>query len=192
MVDLLILVILSWSIWFGWRRGALRTLVDAVALLTPMFLVTLFIPFLKDVLIDRGWSLAVAKFMAGHLVKTSPQSAGFLNVAEATPVAQGIGLGAPLWVERLYELVILGLMSGALFVGLQMVLQVYETLWRESRFDWQARALGGVAGLGIGATVSAYVISVLGLLCWIQGLEWLDQEMIGALSVRSLYRVIFW
>ncbi|MGZ4164895.1 MAG: hypothetical protein ACXVPK_12745, partial [Tumebacillaceae bacterium] len=66
-----------------------------MALLVPIFILTLSIPFLKGVLLDKGWNVALAKWMAGHLVKTSPQSSGFLNLSAATPVVQGLGIGAP-------------------------------------------------------------------------------------------------
>ena len=192
MVDLLIVVVLSWCIWFGWQRGFLRTCIDGIALIVPMFIVTLSIPYLKSVLVDKGWDLALAKWMAGHLVKTSPQSSGFLNVASATPVVQGLGPGAPAVVERFYELALLGLMSGAVFVGLQMILRVYETLWRDAHNAWQSRTAGGVLGVGIGLTIGTYLVSVLGLVCWIRGMGWLDEALMDSFFMHGLYRLIFW
>jgi hypothetical protein len=193
MVDLLVLVVLSWCVWFGWQRGFLRTCMDAMALLVPIFILTLSIPFLKGVLLDKGWNVALAKWMAGHLVKTSPQSSGFLNRSAATPVVQGLGLGAPQVVERLYDLIMLGLMVGAVFVGLQMILRVYETLWREAYHQgWQSRVTGGVMGLGIGLTISTYVVSVLGLVCWLQGMEWLDEGLVRSGFVHGVYVVLGW
>ncbi|KEO81207.1 hypothetical protein EL26_21975 [Tumebacillus flagellatus] len=165
---------------------------DAMALLLPMFLLTISIPFLKGVLVDKSWSFALAKWMAGHLVHTSPQSSGFLNVTKATPVVQGLGPDVSVIVERLYDLLLLGLMSTALFVGLQMILRVYETLWRQARGVWQSRLAGSAVGLCIGATVSTYMVSVLGLVCWLNGMQWLDGELVHSMFVRGLYRLIFW
>lgn len=193
MVDLLILMVLSWCVWLGWQRGFLRTCVDAMALIVPMFLVTLSTPFLKSVLVDRGWNLALAKWMAGHLVKTSPQSSGYLDLSSATPVVQGMGPGAPEVVERFYELALLGLMSGAVCMGLQMIVRVYETLWRERQHGmWQNRTAGAALGMGIGMTVSTYVVSVLGLVCWIRGMEWLDGELMNSVFMHALYRLVLW
>jgi Colicin V production protein len=193
MVDLLILMVLSWCVWLGWQRGFLRTCVDAMALIVPMFLVTLSTPFLKGVLVDRGWNLALAKWMAGHLVNTSPQSSGYLDLSSATPVVQGLGPGAPEVVERFYELALLGLMSGAVCMGLQMIVRVYETLWRDRQHDmWQTRMAGAALGMGVGLTVSTYLVSVLGLVCWIRGMEWLDSELMNSVFMHALYRMILW
>lgn len=192
MVDLMLLVVLSWCVWFGWQRGFLRTCMDAVALLVPMFLVTFSIPFLKGVLVDRGWDVALAKWMAGHLVKTSPESSGFLYLSKATPVGEGFGVHSPLVVERLYDLVLLGLMVGAVFVGLQMILRVYETLWLEARGMWRSQPFGAVMGLGIGLTLNTYLVSVLGLVCWWKGMAWLDGSLMESMFVRGLYGLIFW
>ncbi|MBL0385037.1 hypothetical protein JJB07_00125 [Tumebacillus sp. ITR2] len=192
MVDLCIAVVLSWCVWFGWQRGFWRTCMDAIALLVPMFLLTFSIPFLKGVLVDKSWSFALAKWMAGHLVHTSPQSSGFLNVTQATPVVQGLGPDVSVIVERLYDLLLLGLMGGTVFVGLQMILRVYETLWRNAQGMWKSRFVGSAVGLGIGATISTYLVSVLGLVCWLDGMQWLDGELMHSMFVRSLYRLIFW
>ncbi|PWK16594.1 hypothetical protein [Tumebacillus permanentifrigoris] len=192
MVDLCIAVVLSWCVWFGYRRGFWRTCMDAIALLAPMFLLTFSIPFLKGALVDKSWSFALTKWMAGHLVHTSPQSSGFLNVTKATPVGQGLGPDVIAVVERLYDLLLLGLMGGTIFVGLQMILRVYETLWRDERGLWRSKIAGGFVGLGIGTTISTYLVSVLGLVCWLQGLQWIDGELMHSMFVRSLYRLIVW
>jgi len=192
MIDLLLLVVLAWCAWLGWQRGWLRTLVDAVALLLPLFVVSQSVPFLKKVLVDQGWSAAFSKWMAGHLANTSPQSAGFLNQVKATPVVQGLGFNTSPIMERLYELVLIGLTCGAVFVGLQMILRVYETLWRDAHSAWQSRAAGGVLGLGVGLTVATYLLSVLGMVCWIQGMDWLDGELMHSVLMHALYRGIFW
>jgi len=192
MVDMLILVVLGWCSWFGWKRGFLRTCIDAAALILPLFVITLSVPLLKGVLLEQGWSHAFSKWMAGHLVKTSPQSSGFLNEAAARPVVQGLGSTLSPVVERLYDLLLIGLSAGGVYIGLQMILRVYETLWRDAHGVWQSRMTGGVLGLGIGMTVSGYLLSVLGLLCWIRGFEWLDQELMHSLFMHSLYRLIFW
>jgi hypothetical protein len=165
---------------------------DAIALLAPMFLLTFSIPFLKGVLLDKSWSFALAKWMAGHLVHTSPQSSGFLNVTKATPVVQGLGADVTAVVERLYDLLLLGFMGGTVFVGLQMILRVYETLWRDGRGFWRSKFAGGCVGLGIGATISTYLVSVLGLVCWLDGMQWMDGELMHSMFVRGLYRLIFW
>jgi hypothetical protein len=192
MVDLLMLVVLSWCMWLGWQRGFVRTCMDAVALVAPMFLLTLSIPFLKGVLIDRGWSMALAKWMAGHLVKTSPESSGFVYLSKATPVGEGFGVNSSLVVERFYDLLLLGLMGGAVFMGLQMILRVYETLWLEARGMWHSKPFGAMMGLGIGLTLNTYLVSVLGLICWLQGMEWLDSSLMDSMFVRGMYRAIFW
>ncbi|HEU4962876.1 MAG TPA: hypothetical protein VFV52_03315 [Bacilli bacterium] len=192
MVDLLMLVVLSWCVWFGWQRGFIRTCLDAVALIVPMFLVTLSIPFLKGVLVDRGWDTALEKWMAAHLVKTSPESSGFLYLTKATPVGEGFGVNSSLVVERFYDLVLLGLMGGAVFIGLKMILKVYETLWLEARGVWKSRGMGMMMGLGIGLTINTYLVSVFGLICWLQGLAWIDSSLMDSLFVRGLYRAIFW
>ena len=164
-----------------------------MALIVPMFLVTLSIPFLKGVLVERGWNLALAKWMAGHLVKTSPQSSGYLDLSSATPVVQGLGPGAPEVVGRFYELALLGLMSGAVFLGLQMIVRVYETLWQERQHAmWQTRMAGATIGFGVGMTLSTYLMSVLGLVCWIRGMEWLDGELMDSVFMHALYKMILW
>jgi hypothetical protein len=193
MVDLLIAVILSWCAWLGWQRGFLRTCIDAVSLMVPIFLLTISIPFLKHVLIDRGWDVALSKWMAGHLIHTSPLSSGFLPLETAQPVGRGLGPDLAMTVvERFYDLFLLGLMGGALFVGLQMILRVYETLWRDAHGFWRSRAIGGIMGFGMGLTLSSYLVSCLGLICWIQGMEWLDQGLINSLFVYVMYRVFPW
>lgn len=192
MVDLCIAVVLSWCVWFGWQRGFWRSCLDAIALIAPMFLLTFSIPFLKGVLIDKSWSFALAKWMAGHLVHTSPQSSGFLNITKATPVIQGLGPDVSAIVERLYDLLLLGLMGGTVFIGLQMILRVYETLWQNPQGLWQSKFAGGCVGLGIGATISTYMVSVLGLVCWLNGMQGLDNELMHSMIVRGLYRFIFW
>jgi hypothetical protein len=163
---------------------------DALSLLLPIFILTISIPFLKDVLFDQGWDTGLAKWMAGHLVHTSPESNGFMNLVQATPVGQGMGLEASAVAQRFYDLFLLGMMVAAVFVGLQMILRVYETIWRDAHGVWQSKPIGGVLGLGIGVTISTYVVSVLGLSCWIRGMEWLDGELIDSLFVQLVYRVI--
>lgn len=192
MVDLFILVILSWCVWLGWQRGFLRTCLDAMAMMVPIFLLTVSIPFLKNVLIDRGWDTALSKWMAGHLVNTSPLSSGFLSLETAKPVVQGLGPDAGVLVEKFYDLFLLGLMGGATFLGLQMIIRVYETLWRDAHGFWQSRPVGGLLGLGIGLTLSSYLVSFLGLICWIRGMEWLDQGLMDSLIVHVMYRVFTW
>jgi len=172
------------------QRGFLRTCMDALSLLVPIFILTISIPFLKGVLFDQGWDTALAKWMAGHLVHTSPESNGFLNLVQATAVSSGLGLEANAVSQRFYELFLLGLMVAAVFVGLQMILRVYETLWRDAHGVWQSKPIGGVLGFGIGTTVSTYLVSVLGLSCWIRGMEWLDEELLHSLFVHVVYRVI--
>jgi hypothetical protein len=163
---------------------------DALSLLIPIFILTISIPFLKNVLIDQGWGTALNKWMAGHLVHTSPDSNGFLSLVQATPVGQGLGFEASAVTQKFYELFLLGLMVTAVFVGLQMILRVYETLWRDAHGVWQSRPIGGLFGLGIGVTISTYLVSVLGLSCWIRGMEWLDDELMNSLFVHLIYRVI--
>ncbi|ARU60886.1 hypothetical protein CBW65_07065 [Tumebacillus avium] len=192
MVDLLLMVAVAWCAYFGWKRGFLRTCIDALALVVPLFFLTLSIPFLKSVLFDEGWNFGLAKWMAGHLVKTSPYSNGFMELETAQAVTKGLNSHAPAVVERFYDLFLLGLMGGAVFIGLQMILRVYETLWRDAHGMWRSQALGGLMGLGIGLTISTYLVSVLGLICWIQGMQWLDQGLMQSVFVHALYRFIFW
>jgi hypothetical protein len=79
------------------------------------------------------------------------------------------------------------------FVGLQMILRVYETLWRDAHHQtWSSRVTGGVMGLGIGLTIATYMVSVLGLVCWIQGMEWLDEGLVQSGFVYGVYRVLGW
>jgi hypothetical protein len=188
MVDLLVLAILSWCGWLGWQRGFFRTCLDAMSMWVPLFLLTFSIPFLKKVLIDRSWELAVSKWMAGHLVVTSPLSNGFLQVQPATPVVQGLGSHLPAVTSRFYELLLIGLMGGAMFLGVQMILRVYETLWRDVHGLWRSQLLGSVIGVGVGVTLSGYLVSFLGLVCWIQGMEWLDQGLVESVIVQVMYR----
>ncbi|MFD2170626.1 hypothetical protein [Tumebacillus lipolyticus] len=192
MVDLLLLVVIVWCAYFGWKRGFLRTCIDALALVMPLVVITLSIPYLKKVLFDEGWSFGLAKWMAGHLVKTSPYSNGFLELESTQAVLQGFNTHAPAVVERFFELFLLGLMSGAVFVGMQMILRVYETLWRDAHGMWRSPVFGSVMGLGIGLTLSTYLVSLFGLICWLQGMQWLDEGLMESLFVHALYRFIFW
>lgn len=160
MIDLGILIVIAWGAAIGWGRGGFRSMLDCVGAGTAVAVALFSIPFMKDGLIDGFWAHDLRRWINDHL-KAVPTSFGFDSVG--TDVA-----------DRLYHLIVVGISSVAVFIGIQMILQVYITVWRQPVQSPVSRWAGALIGCCIGGMIGVYMVQCLGLLSWVKGLEILD------------------
>lgn len=161
MIDLVIVGLLSWTGIIGWRRGGLRALIDSASVGSAIAMVLFSLPLIKD-LIDETWALQFRIWLREQ-VRTIPT---------------GFGLGSSSSVsDNLYHTVIVGAAAITVWAGIQMILQVFQTVWKEPSGSRLSRILGMLIGTGLGGVLSIYMVQWLGLLSWLKGFEFLDTSL---------------
>lgn len=163
LIDLLIVAIVAWASIIGWRRGGTRSLIDSASVGSAIAVVLLSITFVRDRLIDGSWALVIRKWIRENL-RSIPTTAGFAT--ENAGVA-----------DNLYHLLIVGVGAITVWIGLQMILQVFQTVWRVPHETPVSRMAGTLIGTGMGSAFAWYMVQCLGLLSWIKGFEALDSYL---------------
>lgn len=186
MLDILFLSIMSWSGMIGWFRGRWRALTDAVSVIVTVCFMSISVPVLKDAVIDGEWRLQLERWLQGHLrtpTKDSFPSLPALGLWDLP--AQPLG-------ERVYEILLISLSSFALIIGIQLILQVYQTLWPHVRLSLADRSLGLIIGLLLGLFADLYLMNGLGMLSWFAGMEFLDTALSHSFLVHMAVRWLPW
>lgn len=172
VIDLMIVGLLAWGGIIGWRRGAYRSLLDCASVGSAIAVVLFSVPLVRDVLIDGSWAWPLRKWLRERL-QTVPAGMGFSNP----------GFGA---ADRLYHLLIVGTGALAVWIGMQMILQVFQTVLREPVGSVGSRIAGTLMGMAMAGIFSVYVVQCLGLLSWLRGFEALDFSLRQSFLVWSV------
>ncbi|WP_018131419.1 CvpA family protein [Effusibacillus pohliae] len=175
MIDLLILCLLSWSGILGWRRGGFRALIDSVSVGGASAAAIFLIPLLRDHFIDGG-ALEFRKWLREHI--------------RSVPTGFGLSDPGPGVAQNLYHLLIVGIAALAVWIGMQMILQVFQTVWKEPGGTVLSRIAGSLLGIAIGSVLAAYMVKCLGLLSWVQGWEALDLQLARSFFVWIVMNAI--
>lgn len=160
VIDLLILSLLAWGGIIGWRRGGFRSLLDCMGVGSAIAAVIFSIPSVYDQLIDASWAFPLRKWLFEHM--------------RTVEVGLGLSRAGTGNAENLYHLIIVGACALAIWGGIQMILQVFQTVLKEPSGSLASRITGTFLGTCVGGVLAVYMVQCLGLLSWIQGWEALD------------------
>ncbi|MFC4768456.1 CvpA family protein [Effusibacillus consociatus] len=175
MVDLLILCLISWFTIIGWRRGGYRSLLDCMSIGSAIAVVVFTIPLFRDQLIDGDWAWQLRNWIH-EMMRTVP-TFGFSN-AEMGPA------------DKLYHLLIVGAGALTVWIGIQMILQVFQTVWKEPSGSIASRVTGTLLGTCIGSVFSIYMVQCLGPLSWLRGWEALDHYLAKSFFVWAFMNLM--
>ncbi|BCJ87496.1 CvpA family protein [Effusibacillus dendaii] len=176
MMDLLIICLLSWSTVNGWQRGAYRSMVGCMGIGSAIAVVLFTVPFIKDRLVDGSWAWDLRKWMQDHM--------------QAVPTSIGLSAGGEGPADKLYHLIVVGVAACSVWIGIRMILKVYETLWEETNVRVGSRIAGSLIGFCIGSAGAAYLVDCLGLLSWVKGWEALDQLIGQSVIVTNVIQFV--
>jgi uncharacterized membrane protein required for colicin V production len=192
MIDLLLMAVIAWTGMIGWMRGIFRALIDAVSVMSTVFFVTVSIPVLKDTMIDGEWRLGFDRWL--QLWLRDPQTGLFPRLFPySIPASAAMNVSAKtVMAERIYEMVIVSLSAMALIVGIQLILQVFETVWTPPQGILTHRIGGLLIGLVLGLFVAVYLVNSLGMLSWVSGMEGLDHALSQSLLVHLFVHGLPW
>lgn len=177
LTDLLILMILLWTGVIGWRRGGLRSLIDSMSVGSATAVVIFSIPFVKDRLIDGSWALEFRNWIQEN-VRAVPAGYGF---PESNAVA-----------DNLYHMVLVGAGALTVWIGIQMILQVFQTVWKIPNGTLLSGVMGTLIGTGMGSVFAWYMVQCLGLLSWLKGFETLDTYLGNSFFVWVILNLAIW
>ncbi|TCS75180.1 colicin V production protein [Effusibacillus lacus] len=159
----MIICLLSWAGVIGWRRGGYRSLLDCMGVGSAIALVVFAIPHIQDRLIDGWWAHEFRQWLYDHI--------------RAVPTGQGLSEQGKSVAESLYHMLVVGIGALAVWIGIQMILKVFQTVMKEPGESLFSRISGSVIGFSMGSVFAAYVVQCLGLLSWVQGMESLDRQL---------------
>lgn len=177
LTDLLILMIVLWTGVIGWRRGGLLSLIDSMSVGSAIAVVVFSIPFVRDRLIDGSWALEFRKWIQEN-VRAVPTGFGF---QESTGVA-----------DSLYHMLVVGAGALTVWIGIQMILQVFQTVWKIPNGTVLSRVTGMLIGTAMGSVFSWYMVQCLGLLSWLKGFETLDTYLGNSFFVWVILNLAIW
>jgi uncharacterized membrane protein required for colicin V production len=190
MIDLILVAAIAWTGMIGWMRGMYRALIDAVSTLIAVFFVTISVPVLKDTMIDGAWRLGFEHWIQ---LRLRDHHTVFLHLEHGSiPAGAQIAATKVFLAERIYEMIIISVSAFALIMGIQLILQVYETVWTTPRGTLANRAVGMAVGLFLGVFIVLFLINGLGMLSWFSGMEVLDEHLSRSVLVSLLVRWLPW
>ncbi len=178
LIDLLIVAIVAWASIIGWRRGGTRSLIDSASVGSAIAVVILSITLVRDRLIDGSWALEIRNWIRENL-RSAPTTAGFAS--------ENMGVA-----DNLYHLLIAGAGAITVWIGMQMILQVFQTVWRVPNETLFSRIAGTLIGAGMGSVFAWYMVQCLGLLSWVKGFEALDSYLGSSFLVWLVLNLTIW
>ncbi|GIM45878.1 hypothetical protein DNHGIG_14270 [Collibacillus ludicampi] len=190
MIDLILIAVIAWAGMIGWMRGMYRALLDAVSTLIAVFFVTISVPILKDSIIDGAWRLGFEHWIQ---LRLRDHHTVFLHVEQGSiPAGAQITSSKAFLAERIYEMIMISVSAFALIMGIQLILQVYETVWTPPRGTRANSGLGMAVGLFLGIFIVLFLINGLGMLSWFSGMEVLDEHLSESVLVSVFVRWLPW
>lgn len=194
IMDLLLILVIAWFCVIGWIRGRYRALIDACSSMITIFFVTSSVPLLKDMMIDGEWRFIFQRWIQFRLYDHVRDSSFPLwKVQEAVPTGLFTHSATSMYLaERIYDMVIIFICALALIIGIQLILQVYETLWSTPKGTLSHRGVGMMVGFIMGIFSVIYLVNGLGLLSWLAGMEFLDEYISRSFFVHLLIKWLPW
>lgn len=160
MIDLVIICLISWFAWTGYRLGGPRSLMQLSGIVGMIFIVETTSPWLRLATQDSGFSLGLTHWLEHVLAPVVPAwrrawEAGVPATARGdAPTVQAIA-------RSLYLDLTTGGYAVAVYFGLHMAFKSLETLWPYGGLKHRRARLGALLGGLVGLFVSMRMLGTL-------------------------------
>lgn len=173
IVDTVILSVVAWGAVIGWKRGGYRALLDFASLGGSVAVILFSVHWINNIFIQADWAYKVRKWIFEQIL--------------VVPTGSGLSVPGNQFADQLFHLLLVGGSSLAVWIGIQMILQVFQTIMREPAGTVMSRTTGGIIGSVMGSVISFYMVQCLGFLSWVKGLEELDLYMGRSVIVSAMH-----
>ncbi len=188
MIDLLIILILSWLALFGYVLGGTRALIYLSAVVGASYVVTEVFPWLRLIGYDptvHGDYLHWLKRILRPILPAAKSGVPFVLSASA-PFTASAGAA----VHIVYRQLSAGAYALCVLFGLLMAGKSLDAAWSHSLAK-NSRALPGVfIGLLAGAYLSALTLHIIGVSAWLTHSDLLRSELYRSLLAHAWTHVL--
>ncbi|MHB1681700.1 MAG: hypothetical protein ACYCYO_02585 [Bacilli bacterium] len=188
MIDLVIILILSWLALFGYVFGGTRTLVYVSALVGSGYVVVEVFPWLQLVGYDPAVQGDYLHWLNRILEPILPVAKNGIHpvLSAGAPVAKA----ADAVVHIVYrQLIAVGYALCVLF-GLLMAGKSLDTAWPDSMARRSRTVSGVFVGLLAGVYLSAFTIHIIGVAAWLTHSGMLRSELYRSLLAHTWTRIL--
>ena len=188
MIDLLIILILSWLALFGYVLGGTRALIYLSAVVGASYVVTEVFPWLRLIGYDPTVHGDYLNWLNRILRPILPAAKSGVHVVLSASASLTASADTALHIA--YLQVSAGAYALCVLFGLLMAGKSLDTAWSHSMAK-HSRAMPGVfIGLLAGAYLSALTLHVIGVSAWLTHSELLGSELYRSLLVHAWTHVL--
>lgn len=182
MVDLMLLCMISWLSWTGYRLGGKRALIHVSGLVGMMFVLNRSIPWLKLVQDDSTLNQSFTNWVLRLLSPVIPAIRTFLT--RVMPVSTN---GSQALKETLSTLYVHASALGyavAVYFGLHIAGESFDTLWPFGHAMRYSRIMGAIVGGLVGVFAGALCLNWLLLWMYVSKMNELGAVIYPSLLVH--------
>jgi len=186
-MDVVLLTIVSWFGIIGWKRGSGRALTDAFTCMVSVFVMTKSMPILEPSFFGPAMSATMNRFVELHMNNNPPKSAFLLLHSYATPVSTTGALHVSIIANRIFDAFLTTMFASAVWIGLQLILNVHASI-KKTQFSDRARRplLGCIIGILLGGYVAVFLLRGLVLVCWFNNTRILDETIVHSVLAHVI------